>query len=106
MIEAVVDHVAPSGTSIQVIDPQVVVDTELRSKFPLWSPEGANILAVDSSLAFANGLNLRPLSDSVDDVVEWWGERAWPDQWAQRRGRNATSHQLKPSVVNAGKNRC
>jgi 2'-hydroxyisoflavone reductase len=81
MVEKVVEHVAPPDTSIRVIDPEAIANAHLRSKFPLWTQEIANILAVDSSFAFANGLQLRPLSDSVDDVVEWWGERAWPNQW-------------------------
>jgi hypothetical protein len=38
-------------------------------------------LALDSSLAIERGLDLRPLDDSVDDVLEWWGDRPWPANW-------------------------
>jgi hypothetical protein len=36
---------------------------------------------MDPSLALANGLSLRALADSVDDVVSWWGDRPWPGHW-------------------------
>ena len=53
----------------------------LADKFPLWSPVAENVAALDSSLALSQGLQLRPLEDSVDDVVEWWGDREWPKRW-------------------------
>ena len=51
--------------------------------FPLWSGGhvSENALAMDPSKALAAGLTLRPLADSVDDVVAWWGDRPWPDHW-------------------------
>ena len=36
---------------------------------------------MDPSSALANGLSLRPLAESVDDVVSWWGDRPWPAHW-------------------------
>jgi hypothetical protein len=36
---------------------------------------------MDPSKALAHGLSLRPVADSVDDVVAWWGDRPWPDHW-------------------------
>jgi 2'-hydroxyisoflavone reductase len=82
-IEAIARHVAPPGTTVTVVDPEDVRRAELADKFPLWSlGESANYIdALDSSLAISRGLDLRPLEDSVDDVLDWWGERAWPPHW-------------------------
>ncbi len=79
VIEAVAAHVAPVGTTLH----QVTVGRAQRlgGKFPLWSPTSENVLALDSALALSQGLDLRPLESTVDDVLEWWGDRAWPEQW-------------------------
>src|SRR5487761_2752118 len=54
----------------------------LAAKFPLWSGlVSANALAVDSTKGVANGLVLRPLEESVDDVLTWWGDDPWPAHW-------------------------
>ena len=70
-------HHGHSGESDRVLDAHVA------DKLPLWGlGESANYIeALDSSLAISEGLDLRPLEDSVDDVLEWWGERAWPTRW-------------------------
>jgi 2'-hydroxyisoflavone reductase len=81
MVDAVARHVAPTGTSISVVSPEEVRAEGLADKFPLWSPVAENVAALDSSLALSQGLQLRPLEDSVDDVVEWWGDREWPKRW-------------------------
>jgi len=81
MVDAVARHVAPTGTSISVVSPEEVRAEGLADKFPLWSPVVENVAALDSSLALSQGLQLRPLDDSVDDVVEWWGDREWPKRW-------------------------
>jgi 2'-hydroxyisoflavone reductase len=78
LIEQVATHVAPPGTT--VCEVSVGRAERLGSKFPLWGTY-EHVLALDSSLALSKGLDLRPLEDSVDDVVEWWGDRAWPEQW-------------------------
>jgi 2'-hydroxyisoflavone reductase len=82
-VEAIARYIAPEGTSVSVVSPDVVRNDHLTDKFPLWSEgESANyILALDSSLAIAHGLDLRPLEDSVDDVLAWWGEREWRAHW-------------------------
>jgi 2'-hydroxyisoflavone reductase len=81
-VEQIATHLAPVGTTIHEISVERVVELNLASKFPLWTGgESENVLALDSSLALSNGLDLRPLSDSVDDVTSWWGERAWPEHW-------------------------
>jgi 2'-hydroxyisoflavone reductase len=82
MVEQIVAHCGPDGTSVKVIDPDVVIASSLADKFPLWSEkEVNNSMAVNSSLAMSNGLDLRPLGESIDDVIAWWGERAWPEHW-------------------------
>jgi 2'-hydroxyisoflavone reductase len=82
VIEQIATHVAPAGTTLQEINAEHVVELDLESKFPLWSGvKSENILALDNSLAVSHGLDLRPLSDSIDDITSWWGERAWPEHW-------------------------
>jgi 2'-hydroxyisoflavone reductase len=81
-VEQIAAHIAPEGTEVREVPAATVRKAKLAGKFPLWSgEEGGNILALDSSLALANGLDLRPLSESIDDVTAWWGDRAWPDHW-------------------------
>jgi 2'-hydroxyisoflavone reductase len=81
-VEQIAAHLAPPGTTIREISVERVVELKLAGKLPLWTGgESENVLALDSSLAISCGLDLRPLSDSVDDVRTWWGERAWPDHW-------------------------
>ncbi|HEV7958771.1 MAG TPA: NAD-dependent epimerase/dehydratase family protein [Acidimicrobiales bacterium] len=81
MVDAIARQVAPAETSISVVSPDDVRAEGLADKFPLWSPVVENVSAVDSSLALSQALQLRPLDDSVDDVIEWWGDRAWPKRW-------------------------
>jgi 2'-hydroxyisoflavone reductase len=79
VMEAVAAHVAPPGTSLHEVT--VGRAERLGGKFPLWSPTSETVLALDSTLALSQGLALRPLEESIDDVVEWWGDRPWPEQW-------------------------
>jgi 2'-hydroxyisoflavone reductase len=82
MVEQIAAHVAPSGTTIHEVSAERVLELHLAGRFPLWTgAESENLLTLDSSLAISCGLDLRPLSDSVDDVTSWWGERAWPEHW-------------------------
>ncbi len=81
MVEQIADHVAPAGTSLVEVSAEAVRDAGLTGKFPLWVPESDSLLALGSALALANGLGLRPLTDSVDDVLAWWDERPWPTRW-------------------------
>ena len=80
-IEQIADQIAPKDTTLREISVESVAEASLGRKFPLWSPNQESIMALDSSLALAHGLDLRPLEDSVEDVVSWWGEQPWPDQW-------------------------
>lgn len=82
MVEQIATHLAPPGTTIHEVNAERVVELHLASKFPLWTgAESENLLAVDSSLALSCGLDIRPFTDSVDDVTTWWGDRAWPEHW-------------------------
>jgi 2'-hydroxyisoflavone reductase len=82
MVESVVRHVSPADTTIREVTPEEVNSADFDAKFPLWTgATSENMLAVDSSLALANGLQLRSLNDTIDDVVKWWGERVWPSHW-------------------------
>jgi 2'-hydroxyisoflavone reductase len=80
-MEQIAAHVAPPGTTLREISVETVAEAGLGRKFPLWSPDVETVAALDSSLAIEHGLDLRPLDDSVDDVLEWWGERPWPVNW-------------------------
>ena len=82
MVEQIASHLAPEGTTLREVTAEDVIELKLEDKFPLWTAaQSETVLAMDSSLAQANGLDFRPLTDSVDDVTSWWGERAWPKRW-------------------------
>lgn len=82
VIEQIARRVGPPGTRVVEIAPEKAAPPELAGKFPLWSgPRSETAMSMDPSKALANGLSLRALADSVDDVVAWWGDRPWPDQW-------------------------
>ncbi len=82
MVQRLAQHLAPQGSTVREVDPDRVLQAGLEAKFPLWSgPESENALCVDNASALSQGLTLRPLSQSADDVVDWWGEREWPTHW-------------------------
>ena len=82
VVEQVARRVAPPGTRVVEVDPELVQRRGLGAKFPLWgSPQSEPILDLDPSAAIAAGLRCRDLDESIDDVVSWWGDRAWPEHW-------------------------
>ena len=82
MVEDIVRHVAPANTVVREVSPSQVTEAGLDAKFPLWTgPRSVNGLAVDASLALHHGLVLRPLEQSIDDVVTWWADRPCPEHW-------------------------
>jgi len=82
VVERVVRRVGPPDTTVQVVEADKILAAGLATKMPLWSGgTSETLLALDSAKAVQHGLFLRALEDSVDDVVEWWGDRAWPEQW-------------------------
>ncbi|MGH3732813.1 MAG: NAD-dependent epimerase/dehydratase family protein [Acidimicrobiales bacterium] len=80
-IEEIAAHIAPPGTTLREVSVEAVAEAKLGRRFPLWSPAPEAVMALDSSLALAQGLSLRPLEDSVEDVVSWWSDQPWPPQW-------------------------
>lgn len=73
-LTAIVDAVGPPATTLQWVDEQLLIDNGLDgAALPLWSggEDGRWALAVDPSAAFAAGLRMRPLADTVHDTLEW-----------------------------------
>jgi 2'-hydroxyisoflavone reductase len=82
VVEAVAAQVGSAGTRVVEVAPEVVERLGRASAFPMWGgPSTEAALTMDPSAALAAGLTLRSLADSVDDVVAWWGDREWPEQW-------------------------
>lgn len=82
VIERVARHVAPAGTSLVGVEAPVISDLGFRDHFPLWNDVVSDFaLSLSSQKALGSGLSMRPIEDSVDDVVTWWGERTWPPNW-------------------------
>ncbi len=82
VMEEVAAHVAPDGTHLVEVSAQQVSSHHLDARFPLWS--GDNSDSVNPAKALAAGMRLRNLTESVDDVVAWWGDREWPGWWLTR----------------------
>ncbi len=80
-IERVVAHVAPPGTRVTEVPAEAVLAAGLEAAFPLWSPRPEAVSTLDTTRAEAAGLVARPLEESVEDVAEWWDDRAWPERW-------------------------
>jgi 2'-hydroxyisoflavone reductase len=81
-IEAVARHVGPPGTSVVEVDPKDVERHGLQDSFPLWGGHASQTaLAMDPSAALTAGLTYRKFAASIDDVVEWWADRPWPESW-------------------------
>jgi nucleoside-diphosphate-sugar epimerase len=82
VVEQVVRHVAPTDTEVVEVPAGVVDGTDLGNRFPLWSgAHSETVLAMDPTKAIAAGLSCRPLTESIDDVLAWWGDRPWPEHW-------------------------
>ncbi|MGC2167489.1 MAG: NAD-dependent epimerase/dehydratase family protein [Acidimicrobiales bacterium] len=80
-IEEIAAQIAPADTVLREVSADKIKEAKLGRRFPLWSAQPENVMALDSALALSEGLSLRPLADTVDDVVEWWADRAWPEHW-------------------------
>jgi 2'-hydroxyisoflavone reductase len=85
VIESIKEQVSPSETQLVEISPRHIKSHHLESRFPLWSGSTSETaLAVDPAKAVAAGLGLRPLSESVEDVIGWWDDRVAPSWWLTR----------------------
>lgn len=85
VIETISAQVSPSDTHLVEIHPHQIKSHHLDTRFPLWSGSTSETaLAVNPAKALAAGLTLRDLSESVEDVIEWWGDREPPSWWLTR----------------------
>jgi len=85
VIQSISDQVSPHDTRLVEISPRHIKSHHLETRFPLWSGSNSETaLAVDPAKAIAAGLTFRDLSDSVEDVIEWWGERDAASWWLTR----------------------
>jgi 2'-hydroxyisoflavone reductase len=84
-LEQVSQQVSPKDTRLVEVPYEQISRHHLDRRFPLWSgPRNEPTLAVDPTKALAAGLRCRDLSDSVVDVVDWWGDREGPTWWLTR----------------------
>ncbi|HEY5009710.1 MAG TPA: NAD-dependent epimerase/dehydratase family protein [Acidimicrobiales bacterium] len=85
VVQQISDQVAPNDTRLIEISPRHIKSHHLETRFPLWSGSSSETaLAVDPAKAVAAGLTFRDLSDSVEDVIEWWDDRESPSWWLTR----------------------
>ena len=86
VVADVAQRVAPARTALVEVDPDVVRRHGLDEAFPLWPGSSDSTLNnLNPAAAIAAGLALRPLVDSVDDVLDWWADRGWPSHWLDSR---------------------
>lgn len=82
VVQTIASRIGPPGTEVVEVPFELVEAHELGGKFPLWSgPKVETAMSMDPSRGLGHGLSLRPLEESVDDVVSWWGDRSWPEHW-------------------------
>jgi nucleoside-diphosphate-sugar epimerase len=85
VIQSISEQVSPTETRLVEISARHIKSHHLESRFPLWSgTTSETALAVDPAKAVAAGLTFRELSESVDDVIDWWGDREAPSWWLTR----------------------
>lgn len=73
-LKAIVNSVAPEGTTLTWVDQQFVLDAGLaESALPLWSGADPDplMMTADSAAALATGLVIRPLADTIRDTLAW-----------------------------------
>jgi 2'-hydroxyisoflavone reductase len=85
VMEEISQQVSPNDTHLVEISPRHIKSHHLDNRFPLWSGSASEtVLCVNPAKALAAGLTLRPLSDSVEDVIAWWDDREAPSWWLTR----------------------
>ena len=85
VMAAISEQISPSDTRLVEISPRHIQSHHLDTRFPLWSGSSSETaLAVDPAKAVAAGLTFRDLSESVEDVIEWWDDREAPSWWLTR----------------------
>ena len=84
-LEQIADLIAPPGTTLVEVAYEQIARHHLDGRFPLWSgTTNPTVLAVDPAKALGAGLRCRALRESVEDVVQWWGDREGPSWWLTR----------------------
>jgi 2'-hydroxyisoflavone reductase len=87
LLEATAEVVAPPGTRLSWLDPDFLQAEGLDDQaFPFWAPgePDGDVLAADPSAAYAAGLVIRPLAETIADTAAWVRENA--DQAPPGRG--------------------
>lgn len=73
-LDEIESAVAPPGTTAEWVDETFLLEQGLDGgDLPLWSggDEGRWVMAVDPSAAFAAGLRMRPLAETIADTLAW-----------------------------------
>ena len=85
VIQTISEQISPSDTRLVEISPRHIKSHHLDSRFPLWSGSKSEpALAVAPAKDVAAGLTFRGLSESVEDVIDWWGDHEAPSWWLTR----------------------
>ena len=73
VLEATASAIAPPGTTRTWVDPTWLVKQGLNGmSLPLWTEGTAEwVMALDPGVAYATGLQPRPLEDTVRDTAAW-----------------------------------
>ena len=73
VLEATASAIAPPGTTLTWVDPTWLVKQGLNGmSLPLWTEGTAEwVMALDPGVAYATGLQPRPLEDTVRDTAAW-----------------------------------
>jgi 2'-hydroxyisoflavone reductase len=80
-LRTIADAVGPADTELAWVDEGFLVEQGLDgAALPLWSggDEGRWVMAVDPAAAFASGLHMRPLAETVRDTLAWAAEHTQP----------------------------
>jgi 2'-hydroxyisoflavone reductase len=80
-LTTIVEAVGPPGTTLQWVDASFLLERGLdETAFALWmgGDEGRWVEAVDPSAAFASGLRMRPLAETVRDTLAWTAHQTQP----------------------------
>jgi len=94
-----------AGTRVRWVEEKLLLDREVEawSDLPVWLPEGdpqyAGFMRRDGSRAYALGLTLRPLADTVRDTLAWAREE---DDEALRDGVGLTPEREAELLEAAG----
>ncbi len=84
-LEMVSELVSPKDTRLVEVPFEQIMRHRLEKRFPLWSgAKNEPSLAVDPTKAVSAGLKVRPLGESVSDVMSWWEGRENPTWWLTR----------------------